>query len=104
MAEYLVELYVAQGDHRLARQHAEQVTHAVAELTHEGGSVHCLQSIFVPEDETCFLLYEAPAAEVVEEAVRRAGLRHQHISPAISTLHPVVDAPASPQSQRKATQ
>ena len=104
MAEYLVELYVAQGDHRLARRHAEQAERAIAELTREGRSVRCLRSIFVPEDETCFLLYEAPAAEVVEEAVRRAGLRHQHISPAISTLHPMGDAPASPQPQPKAPQ
>jgi hypothetical protein len=103
MAEYLVELYVAQGDHLLARQHAERVERATAELTQEGWSVRCLRSIFVPEDETCFLLYEAPSVEVVEEAVRRAGLRHQHISAATSTLHTVGHAPTSPQAQGKAT-
>ncbi|HYO33610.1 MAG TPA: nickel-binding protein [Nocardioidaceae bacterium] len=103
MAEYLVELYVAQGDHHLARQHAEQVEQAAAELTQEGRLVRCLRSIFVPEDETCFLLYEAPSAGAIEEAVRRAGLRHQHISAATSTLHTVGHAPTSPQPQGKAT-
>lgn len=33
-----------------------------------------LRSVFVPEDGTCFCLYEAPSAEDVHEAVRRAAL------------------------------
>ena len=85
MAEYLVECYVAKGDHRAAQQHAEHADRAIAELTREGRSVRCVRSIFVPEDETCFLLYEAPSAAVVAEALHRAGLRHEHISAATSS-------------------
>ena len=85
MAEYLVELYVAQGDVHAARLHAERAERAGADLTREGHPVRCLRSIFVPEDETCFLLYEAPSADLVAEAVQRAGLRHEHISAATST-------------------
>ena len=85
MAEYLVELYVAQGDHLAAQRHADRAQQAGDELTREGRLVRCLRSIFVPEDETCFLLYEAPSADVVVEAMQRAGLRHQHISAATST-------------------
>jgi SAM-dependent methyltransferase len=95
MAEYLVELYVAHGDHVAAQQHAERAEHASAELTREGHSVRCLRSIFVPEDETCFLLYEASSAEVVAEAVQRAGLRHDHISAATSAPHVVAAASAA---------
>ena len=99
MTEYLVELYVAQGDHLAAQQHAERAEQASADLTREGQVVRCVRSIFVPEDETCFLLYEASSAELVAEAMRRAGLRHDHISVATSTPHVVAaasaDAPAS---------
>ena len=56
--------------------------------------MRCLRSIFVPEDETCFLLYEATSAEVVAEAMQRAGLRHDHISAATSTPHVVAAASA----------
>jgi ubiquinone/menaquinone biosynthesis C-methylase UbiE len=84
MAEYLVELYVAHGDHAAARQQAERAEQAGADLTREGRAVRCLRSIFVPEDDTCFLLFEAPSADVVAETVRRAGLRHEHISAATS--------------------
>ena len=77
MTEYLVELYVAQGDHRVAQQQAERARRASAELTLAGRHVRCLRSIFVPEDETCFLLYEAYSADMVAEAYvpRRAPLR-----------------------------
>ncbi len=33
-----------------------------------------VRSVFVPEDEACFYLYEAPSAEAVREAARRAAL------------------------------
>jgi ubiquinone/menaquinone biosynthesis C-methylase UbiE len=85
MPEFLVELYVAHDDRRTARQHAERAGRAAADLTREGQSLRCLRSIVVPQDETCFLLYEAPSADVVAEALRRAGLRHEHISAASSS-------------------
>ena len=100
MTEYLVELYVAQGDHLAAQQHAERAEQASADLTREGQVVRCVRSIFVPEDETCFLLYEASSAELVAEAMRRAGLRHDHISVATSTPHVVAAASADAPHQR----
>ena len=102
MAEYLVELYVAQGDHATARRQVERAERAGVELTGEGSAVRCLRSIFVPEDETCFLLYEAASADLVAEAVRRAGLRHEHISVASTPGIPAAPAapgiPAAPES------
>jgi SAM-dependent methyltransferase len=95
MAEYLVELYVAQGDQNVAQRHAESADHAGAELTREGRPVRCLRSIFVPEDETCFLLFDAPSADLVAEAVHRAGLRHEHISAATSTTVAAASAAAT---------
>ena len=95
MAEYLVELYVTQGDQNVAQRHAESAEQAGAELTREGRPVRCLRSIFVPEDETCFLLFDAPSADLVAEAVHRAGLRHEHISAATSTTVAAASAAAT---------
>jgi ubiquinone/menaquinone biosynthesis C-methylase UbiE len=86
MAEYLVELYVAHGDHVVARQHVTQAERAGAELSREGRTVRYVRSILVPEDETCFLLYEADSADLVAEAVHRAGLRLEHVSAAITSV------------------
>jgi len=103
MAEYLVELYVAQGDHVAAQQQANRAEQASADLTREGRPVRCVRSIFVPEDETCFLLYEATSADVVAEAMQRAGLRHEHISAASSPVtHPTSSPRPRQRTQRKA--
>jgi hypothetical protein len=39
-----------------------------------------VRSLFVPEDETCFLLIDAPSADVVREVVRRAELPFERVS------------------------
>ena len=81
MTEYLVELYVAQGDHDAAQQYAERAERAGQEMAREGQPVRCLSSIFVSEDETCFLLYEADSAELVAEANAAVGTLSDVCSP-----------------------
>ncbi len=100
MAEYLVELYVSQGDHAVARHHVAVAERAGADLTREGRAVRYLQSFFVPEDETCFLLYEADSVDLVTEAVGRAGLRLEHVSAATTS---VAGAQESPDGTTKGT-
>jgi hypothetical protein len=46
------------------------------------GTVRHLQTILLPEDETCFILVEACSAEVVREAAARAGLGLDRITQA----------------------
>ncbi len=105
MPEFLVELYVAHDDHPTARRHAARAERATADLTPEGQPLRCTRSIFVPQDETCFLLYEAPSADVLAEELRRAGLRYEHISAASSSGALTSDgrAPARPDSTMKGT-
>lgn len=87
MAEYLVELYVAQGDGDTARQYAARAELTASELTRTGRPVRHVRSIYVPEDDTCFLLVEADSADLVAEAMDHAVLRHAHISAVISAPH-----------------
>ena len=42
------------------------------ELRSEGTKVRFLRTIVVPEDDSCYLLYEASSAGDVKEAVRRS--------------------------------
>ena len=48
----------------------------------EGTPVGFLRSIFVPEGETCFSLYEAETAEIACEVARRAELRFDRVAEA----------------------
>jgi hypothetical protein len=100
MAEFLIEIYVTRDGETAAQRHAERARRAAAELTSEGTPVCCRWSAFVPEDETCFLLYEAPSLAAVEEAARRADLRCDHISGAVWTPLPEAmdGGPAGPRT------
>jgi hypothetical protein len=83
MPEFLVELYVSRADAAAVERRAARARLAAEQLSREGTPVRYLRSVFVPEDETCFFLYEAASAEEVEEAARRASLRFDHAAVAI---------------------
>jgi hypothetical protein len=53
-------------------------------LAGEGTPIRYLRSIFVPDDETCFYLYEAASRDAVREAARRAQLPSDRVFEAIS--------------------
>ncbi|MEJ7791881.1 MAG: nickel-binding protein [Gaiellaceae bacterium] len=83
MAEFLVELYVARTDAAGAERNGKSARRAAEELTREGVEVQYVRSIFVPDDETCYLLFEARSADVVREAARRADLPFDRVAEAV---------------------
>jgi hypothetical protein len=58
---------------------------AAAALTAEGTPIRFLRSILVPEDETCFFVFEATSPMAVQEVARRAGWGEARVSRAIET-------------------
>lgn len=74
MAErYLIELEQPATGWSDLQGVAARARAAAAELRKAGLPVRFLRSIFVPEDDACFLLFEAPSAEAAGEAGARAG-------------------------------
>ena len=84
MPEFLLECYVSRTDGGAVERGEQRARSAADELTREGTRVRLDRSIFVPEDETCFYLYEAETVDGVREAARRAGLPFERIAEAIS--------------------
>lgn len=80
MAEFVAELYVARADAAGAARNAEGARRAAEEL-----GVRYVRAIFMPEDETCFLIYEAASAEAVREAVARASLPVARVVASVAT-------------------
>jgi len=80
VAEFLVELYLPRSDPSAVAGAVAGARRAAEELTAAGTPVRFVRSIFVPEDETCFQLFEAASAEAVREAADRAELRVDRIS------------------------
>ena len=84
MPEFLIELYVSVDDNAAVERSARNARLAAKDLTREGRSVQYVRSIFVPEDETCFFLYEASTADDVAEAARRASLPFDRVALAVA--------------------
>ncbi|HST24523.1 MAG TPA: nickel-binding protein [Gaiellaceae bacterium] len=84
MPEYLVELYISRSNGGAVAEGAESARRAAEELGREGVRIRYVQSIFVPEEETCFFLYEAASVEAVREAARRAALPFEHVTEAVT--------------------
>ena len=78
MAEFLVEFYVS-------RTNGSRVQLAADALTRAGSALRCVRTIFVPEDETCFLLFEAPSLDDVREAARSAEITLARVSEAVTS-------------------
>ena len=79
MRSYIVEVYVTRAGVRDANASARRIQQAVAVLVESGTQIRHVRTTFLPDDETCFHLVEAPSSDVVDEACRRAGLGHVRI-------------------------
>ena len=79
MNSYVVELQVPAEDATDLASAGERARSAAEQLTREGTSVRWVRSVYVPEYETCLLVFEAPTAEAVDQAGRRAGLTYERI-------------------------
>jgi hypothetical protein len=78
--QFLVEVYVPTLNRRARSRMIAAARAAAAAETHERAAVRHVRAIYVPEDETCFHLFEAPSADVVERVVAAAGLACTRIS------------------------
>lgn len=74
MTQFLVEVYVSGGDPEGMARTAARAGEAARELARGGLAIRHVDSIHVPEDETCFLLFDAPSEGVVRAAAGWAQL------------------------------
>lgn len=80
-----MELYVSRADACAIERDAERVRLAAEEQTRKGIPVRFLRTIFVPDDETCFLLFEASSAEAVRDAADLAALPYERVNAVAAT-------------------
>jgi hypothetical protein len=80
---YLVEAYVPRSQAQDARVLGHRASVAAARLSREGMPVRYVRTTFVPDDETCFHLFEAESQDVVGEVCRRAGIFSARIVAAV---------------------
>jgi Protein of unknown function (DUF4242) len=80
---YTVELSLPRAGWADVQEAATRARAASEEMWREGERVRFLRSIFVPEDDACFLLYEGPSAQSVKAAALRAKLGVRRVEAAL---------------------
>lgn len=83
MPRYLVEAYVPRSRAREAHAAERDARAAAKALVSEGTPVRYVRMTFLPDDETCFHIFEAASEEAVSAACRRAGIGSGRIVPAV---------------------
>jgi hypothetical protein len=79
---YLVETYLARNQAGVRTERERRARLAVEKLTHE--RVRFERSIYVPEDEICFFVFDAPSGREAALAAQDAGLEPIRVVEAVS--------------------
>ena len=85
MPEFLAETYAPRGG---PAPRAGDIARAAAHASGPQAPARFLGAITVPEEETCFYLYQAPTAAAVRAAMTAAGLRPERITRAVLARPP----------------
>ena len=85
MTRFLVEAYTTAGHLADVEQRARD---AADEVSRSGIPVRYVRSIYVPEDEICFHLFDAESVGAVRTVTERAQLEAQRIVTAIDDASP----------------
>lgn len=83
MPLYLAELYRATAGSGDLAEAAARARAAASALASGGTRVRYIRSVFVPADETWFLLYDAATEADVREAAGRAGIALERVVEAL---------------------
>ena len=78
MPSYHVESYLPDAPPALAE--AQRRARCAAEV---GDRVRYVRTTFLPRDETCFHLFEAPSSELLGKAMQLAALQYERIVEAV---------------------
>jgi Protein of unknown function (DUF4242) len=80
---YTVELSLPHAGWADVQEAAARARAVSEQMWREGEQVRFLRSIFVPEDDACFFLYEGPSAQSVKTAALRARLGVRRVEAAL---------------------
>ncbi|MDP9306929.1 MAG: hypothetical protein M3P15_01315 [Actinomycetota bacterium] len=85
MPSYLVETYLARSHAGERAAHERRARSAAEERTQERTSVRFERSIYVPEDEICFFVFDAPSGWEAALVAQRSGLDPIRVVEALSS-------------------
>ena len=88
MTEFLVEFYLSRTDAAALGRSVRRARRAAEEQARQGMPVRYLRSMYLPDDEICFLLYEAESAEAARRAAALAAIAFERVSEVVGDTRP----------------
>jgi hypothetical protein len=85
---YILEVYLPRAGAHEVRAMGRRARAAADALAREGVPISYVRTTYLPDDETCFHLFEAASPDIVEEAGRRAELGRVRVILALETSRP----------------
>ena len=85
MPNYLVETYLARGQAGEREVREGRARSATEELTREGTRISFERSIYIPEDEICFFVFDARSSRDAALAAQSARLDAIRVVEAVSS-------------------
>jgi len=82
MPNFVVERYRSNSDPDSLRAVAARLDAGARQVSPDGAFVRYVNTIFLPDDETCLHLFEAASESDVRAVTRRAGIEVDRIVPA----------------------
>ena len=80
---FIVERYLPAVGHGELAAAVDRDQRAAEGMTAAGVPVRHLSTIYVPSDESCFSLFDAPSADALRQAQERAGIGFERIVEAL---------------------
>jgi hypothetical protein len=77
--QFLVEVFVPRSRASELADAKKRVRAAVRRVSRNDRDIRYVRAIYVPEDETCFYVFDASSAQLVEEVSSLAGLRNGRV-------------------------
>ena len=95
MPTFVVEAYEPRGRGAGGLTALQERARAASdELSRSGSHVRYVRTTFLPEDEICFHVFEAPSRKAVLEAAHKAGFADARISEVVERELSSLDPPA----------
>jgi hypothetical protein len=80
---FIVERYLPPEHHWELAAAADNDRRAAERMTAAGAPARHLSTIYVPSDESCLSLFDAPSADALRQAQERAGIAFERIVEAV---------------------
>jgi hypothetical protein len=78
-AKYIVEAYAPTSQTASLGNRDVRLRTAAEEMAAQGTAIRYLNTLFIPEEEICFFVFEASSPEDVAEVSRRAQIDYERI-------------------------